>query len=107
MSRIPTPKPLYQPKSFYQLISDFCETCIANAHILQFLRIMLHKKMNPQNASRAPSMKKYLEDTKQASNNKNGTEDDREKLQGKNKEGCKWVKTDSECKFTVLAIFIK
>lgn len=52
-------------------------------------------------------MKKYLEDTKQASDNKKGTEDDREKLQGKNKEGCKWVKTDSECKFTVLAIFIK
>ncbi|GAY38415.1 hypothetical protein CUMW_036550, partial [Citrus unshiu] len=62
----------------------------------RFLRIMLHKKMNPQNASRAPSMKKYLEDTKQSSDNKKGTEDDREKLQGKNKEGCKWVKTDSE-----------
>lgn len=67
---------------------------------------MLHKKMNAHNASRAPSMKKYLEDTKQASNNKKGIEDDREELQEKNKEGCKWVKTDSECKFTGLAIFI-
>lgn len=61
---------------------------------LQLLRIMLHKKMSSQNASRASSMKKYIED-KQVPKNKN--DEDQERRQ-RTDDGCKWVKTDSECK---------
>ena len=55
---------------------------------------MLSKKMYPQNASRASSVKRYLED-KQVPKTKNKEEETHE---GKSNDGCKWVKTDSECK---------
>ncbi|KAL6137404.1 hypothetical protein ACLB2K_062696 [Fragaria x ananassa] len=61
----------------------------------KFLRLMLNKKIiNPQNSSRASSMKKYLEDTRQNPTKKgnNNEEDKKEKIN----DGCKWVKTDSE-----------
>ncbi|XP_031262152.1 uncharacterized protein LOC116120336 [Pistacia vera] len=61
----------------------------------RFLRVMLHKKMNSQNA-RAPSMKKYLED-KQVVGKKTRNEDAETKERNNNRDnGCKWVKTDSE-----------
>lgn len=59
---------------------------------LQLLRIMLHKKMNPQNYSRPSSMKRYIEDKEMP---KSENDDER---QEKSNGGCKWVKTDSECK---------
>ncbi|XP_044485469.1 protein DEEPER ROOTING 1-like [Mangifera indica] len=60
----------------------------------RFLRLMLHKKINSQNA-RAPSMKKYLED-KQVVVKKTTNEDDEAKERNNRDSGCKWVKTDSE-----------
>lgn len=56
---------------------------------------MLHKKIYPQNSSRASSMKKYLED-KQRSKREN---EDEVQEKHKAKDGYKWVKTDSECEF--------
>ncbi|KAK9280859.1 hypothetical protein L1049_003750 [Liquidambar formosana] len=56
----------------------------------KLLRTMLHKKIYPQNSSRASSMKKYLEDKQMP---KTGNEDERKE---KANDGCKWVKTDSE-----------
>lgn len=55
---------------------------------------MLSKKMYPQNASRASSTKRFLMDrhTQKAEKNDDETQD-------KKQEICKWVKTDSECKF--------
>ncbi|KAL6134735.1 hypothetical protein ACLB2K_066963 [Fragaria x ananassa] len=61
----------------------------------KFLRLMLNKKIiNPQNSSRASSMKMYLQDTRQNPTKKgnNNEEDKKEKIN----DGCKWVKTDSE-----------
>ncbi|KAG5084600.1 hypothetical protein JHK84_054638 [Glycine max] len=52
----------------------------------KLLRIILHKKINSQHSSRALSLKKRLEDRKMPK------EDEAE-----NDDGCKWVKTDSEC----------
>ncbi|KAH7547063.1 hypothetical protein FEM48_Zijuj01G0267300 [Ziziphus jujuba var. spinosa] len=59
----------------------------------KLLRMMLHKKMSSQNASRASSMKKYIED-KQVVPKKKG--DDVEERRKKTDDGYKWVKTDSE-----------
>ncbi|KAF3452011.1 hypothetical protein FNV43_RR08107 [Rhamnella rubrinervis] len=59
----------------------------------KLLRMMLHKKMNPQNASRASSMKKYIED-KQVPKKRNKDQDQEPRDQ--TDDGCKWVKTDSE-----------
>ena len=56
---------------------------------------MLHKKIYPQGASPTMSLKKYLEDKhilKPSSND----EDESDAI---TENGCKWVKTDSECKF--------
>lgn len=61
---------------------------------LQLLRTMLSKKIYPQNASRASSMKRYLEDRPKTRTEKDEDESQEEKRQ----ESCKWVKTDSECK---------
>lgn len=58
----------------------------------KLLRAMLHKKIYPQNSSRASSMKKYLED-KQRSKREN---EDEVQEKHKAKDGYKWVKTDSE-----------
>ncbi|KHN16376.1 hypothetical protein glysoja_033780 [Glycine soja] len=52
----------------------------------KLLRTILHKKINSQHSSRALSLKKRLEDRKMPK------EDEAE-----NDDGCKWVKTDSEC----------
>ncbi|KAK6911843.1 hypothetical protein RJ641_023936, partial [Dillenia turbinata] len=57
----------------------------------KLLRTMLHKKIYPQNASCASSMKKYLGD-RQVLEKENEDEKKREKT----KDGSKWVKTDSE-----------
>lgn len=60
---------------------------------LQLLRKILHKKMNdPQNYSWPSSMKRYIEDKEML---KRENDDER---QEKSNGGCKWVKTDSECK---------
>ncbi|XP_052184096.1 protein DEEPER ROOTING 1 [Diospyros lotus] len=56
----------------------------------KLLRTMLSKKINPQNASRASSMKKNLKG-KQATD-KSKEEEPKDGA----KDGCKWVKTDSE-----------
>lgn len=58
---------------------------------MQLLRAILSKKMYPQYASRASSTKKFLEDRPMPNTRK---EDETEKAN----DGCKWVKTDSECK---------
>lgn len=61
---------------------------------LQLLRTMLSKKLYPQNAaSRASSMKRYLEDR----HDDLKTEKEDDESQEKKRQGCKWVKTDSEC----------
>lgn len=68
---------------------------------------MLHKKMSPQNSYRASSVKKYLED-KPIEKKRNNDEDDNDNNQRREKtdDGCKWVKTDSECKlFQTLDIY--
>ncbi|CAA3031114.1 uncharacterized protein LOC111402289 [Olea europaea var. sylvestris] len=57
----------------------------------KLLRTMLAKKMYPQNASRASSTKKYLNDNRHTSNAENQDEE-----QEKRREGSKWDKTDSE-----------
>ncbi|XP_059643292.1 protein DEEPER ROOTING 1-like [Cornus florida] len=57
----------------------------------KLLRTLLSKKIYPQNASRASSMKKYIDDKQTP---KKGKEDETEDK--KKNEGCKWVKTDSE-----------
>ncbi|XP_065868601.1 protein DEEPER ROOTING 1 [Euphorbia lathyris] len=65
----------------------------------KLLRMMLQRKMNPQNTYRASSMKKYLEDTKRVSYRKekeNENEHEYEKEKEKICDGSKWVKTDSE-----------
>jgi hypothetical protein len=53
---------------------------------------MLHKKMNQQNSYRASSAKRYIAD-KQMPKRENDDE-----TPEKTNDGCKWVKTDSECK---------
>lgn len=70
---------------------------------LQLLRMMLHKKINPQSASRASSVKKYIED-KQVPNKRN--EDQDQEPRDRTDDGCKWVKTDSECKFHFQYVYI-
>ncbi|XP_059459170.1 protein DEEPER ROOTING 1 [Corylus avellana] len=56
----------------------------------KLLRVMLHKKMNPQSYSRPSSMKRYIED-KEMPKRENDDE-----MQEKSNDRCKWVKTDSE-----------
>ncbi|XP_027167838.1 uncharacterized protein LOC113767835 [Coffea eugenioides] len=56
----------------------------------KLLRTMLSKKMYPQNASRASSMKRILVDR----HTQRGEKED--ETQDKIQEVCKWVKTDSE-----------
>ncbi|KAJ4842718.1 hypothetical protein Tsubulata_043631 [Turnera subulata] len=59
----------------------------------KLLRTLLHKKINTQNAaSRASSMKKYIEDKRKTNN-----EEIEEEKRHKTSDGSKWVKTDSEC----------
>ncbi|CAJ1976077.1 unnamed protein product [Sphenostylis stenocarpa] len=59
----------------------------------KLLRTILHKKINSQQSSRALSLKKRLEDRK-----KMRIEDEAEdKAEPETDDGCKWVKTDSEC----------
>ncbi|XP_010540190.1 PREDICTED: uncharacterized protein LOC104814044 [Tarenaya hassleriana] len=62
----------------------------------KFLRMMLHKKINPQASSRATSVKNYLQDKQRVSKNIE------EEANEKSNDGCKWVKTDSD--FIVLEI---
>ncbi|KAK0597598.1 hypothetical protein LWI29_026783 [Acer saccharum] len=71
----------------------------------RFLRIMLHKKINSQNATRGQSMKRYLEDSKQIISKKGINEDEQQEKNNKNisnNDGCKWVKTDSEYPFPAI-----
>ncbi|KAB1223373.1 putative nucleoside diphosphate kinase 5 [Morella rubra] len=56
----------------------------------KLLRVMLHKKINPQKSYRASSATRYLDDKQMP---KKGKDDE---TQEKTHEGCKWVKTDSE-----------
>ncbi|KAG8380182.1 hypothetical protein BUALT_Bualt07G0166900 [Buddleja alternifolia] len=63
----------------------------------KLLRTMLTKKMYPQNASRASSTKKYIEDCRHISKAEKENES-----QDKSREGSKWDKTDSECEFFFL-----
>lgn len=58
----------------------------------QLLRAIIRKKIYPQHASRASSVKKYIEDRPAM----NAEEDDEKK--GKIcDDGSKWDRTDSEC----------
>ncbi|CAL9080995.1 unnamed protein product, partial [Musa acuminata var. zebrina] len=59
----------------------------------KILRAILTKKMSQPNSAPASSKKKYLEN-KPAERTREGEEEDKKKAQ------CKWVKTDSECKFS-------
>lgn len=56
---------------------------------------MLHKKMNHQNNARPSSAKRYLEDKQKLKKEKD------DEPRNKTNDGCKWVKTDSECKVTL------
>ncbi|XP_040873189.1 protein NEGATIVE GRAVITROPIC RESPONSE OF ROOTS isoform X1 [Glycine max] len=58
----------------------------------KLLRTMLHKKIYTQNSSRSPLVKKGIEDKKMTRKRNEDESDER------NGDGCKWVKTDSECK---------
>ncbi|WCJ39384.1 Protein DEEPER ROOTING 1 [Euphorbia peplus] len=62
----------------------------------KLLRMMLQRKINPQNTSRTSSMKKYLEDNKSVSCRKENENEKLEKEKEKICDGNKWVKTDSE-----------
>lgn len=59
---------------------------------MQLLRTILHKKIYSQNSYRPSSVKNCLEDKKMP---KKRNEDEPEENAD---DGCKWVKTDSECK---------
>ncbi|KAK7354889.1 hypothetical protein VNO80_20459 [Phaseolus coccineus] len=59
----------------------------------KLLRTILHKKINSQHSSRAVSMKKRLEDRQKMPME----EEAEEKAEAETDDGCKWVKTDSEC----------
>ena len=61
---------------------------------------MLHKKLYTQNNSRAPVLKKCIENKK--SIKKRNDDEAEERID----EGSKWVKTDSECKFIFTFIFM-
>lgn len=63
---------------------------------MQLLRTILHKKIFTQNPSGASMLKKCLEDKKSI---RNRNDDEAEE---KTDVGCKWVKTDSECKFILI-----
>lgn len=63
---------------------------------MQILRKILHKKIRSQTA-RSTSMKRFLEDKKMPKINDH---DEDEETEGRTDDGCKWVKTDSECKWT-------
>ena len=67
---------------------------------MQLLRTILHKKIGAQNSSRSPLMKKCLEDKK--TTRKKNEEEPEERTD----DGCKWVKTDSECKLILTFICI-
>lgn len=60
---------------------------------LQILRMMIHKKIYP-GSSVSTSTKKYLEDKHM----EKVQESDKGEERGEDR--CKWVKTDSDCKFT-------
>ena len=71
------------------------------------MRAILHKKIYPQGScSTTPFVKKYLEATPISDDGED--DDDEEELAAAAAEnGCKWVKTDSECKFyTLINLFI-
>nr|KYP72041.1 hypothetical protein KK1_011328 [Cajanus cajan] len=55
----------------------------------KLLRTILHKKINSQHSSRALPLKKRLKMPKEDEADERAETDD----------GCKWVKTDSECNF--------
>ncbi|RDX68997.1 hypothetical protein CR513_51949, partial [Mucuna pruriens] len=59
----------------------------------KLLRTILHKKIYTQNSSRASLMKKSIEDKKMT--RKRNQNESYERTD----DGCKWVKTDSECKY--------
>lgn len=59
---------------------------------LQLLRILFHMKIYPQSCT-ATLAKKYLE-TKSV-----GKLEHEDEAQEKEEDGCKWVKTDSDCMF--------
>ena len=62
------------------------------------MRILLHKKIYHQ-SSTAMLAKKYLE-TKSV-----GKLEYKDKAEEKEEDGCKWVKTDSDCMFIYKLIF--
>ncbi|KAF8365182.1 hypothetical protein HHK36_032803 [Tetracentron sinense] len=66
---------------------------LSESRMEKLLRAILHKKIYPQKSSPSSSMKKYLENRHTL---KTSSEDE---MQEKANDGCKWVKTDSECMF--------
>lgn len=83
---------------------------------MQILRALLKKKIYPQNPttnSKAPK-KKFLDkissqSTRKCLDNKYESETDRDDEgmdNNKLSEGCKWVKTDSECEFSAISMHI-
>jgi hypothetical protein len=63
---------------------------------MKVLRALLHKKIYPQ-SNTSISTRKYLE-------NKEAETRDESEMEEKEIDRCKWVKTDSECKFVFLSI---
>ncbi|KAM1240825.1 hypothetical protein ACFX2J_046096 [Malus domestica] len=89
-------KKMFVCRSGFAPASSLRDT-LQESRMEKLLRVMLNKNIiNPQGASRASSMKKYLEDRQNPTKKGNNNEDDtKEKIN----DGCKWVKTDSECGF--------
>ncbi|KAH0875745.1 hypothetical protein HID58_073107 [Brassica napus] len=62
----------------------------------KLLRVMLLKKINAQAPSKETPMKKYVQDEQQLS-----LKNEEEEGSSSSSDGCKWVKTDSDCEFHI------
>ena len=72
--------------------------CLCNLLItcyIQLLRVMLLKKINAQAPSKETPTNRYVQDKQQLSL-KNEEEEG-----SSSSDGCKWVKTDSDCEFHI------
>lgn len=69
---------------------------------LQILRAILHKKIHPHGSCSTTFVNKYLENNSKPEYDYEDEDEDEYEEELKNsvvEKGCKWVKTNSECKF--------
>ena len=74
----------------------FCSCNSVFTRYTQLLRVMLLKKINAQAPSKETPMKKYVQDEQQLS-----LKNEEEEGSSSSSDGCKWVKTDSDCEFHI------